>query len=239
MTMWIKNILKLFGTSLLICAAVAVLVGVAAALRLPYDTGSFLTLDFISSIGLIPFTFGMLVAVIVASDHFSKRIIGARVAIGASRACIFRELWLGGLVLSILPTILCVLTCHAIMIARVSESRGVEGEAQLLCDFAPCVLPFVALVSMSMASMLVVRDAGRTALLVLTEQLSLVAIMMTMAQGDACNSLFEIHPMMFMRMLAEGTLQPVDIAIGECASMCWALLFLCLGWISFRRCELR
>lgn len=180
----------------MICAAVAVLVGVAAALRLPYDTGSFLTLDFISSIGLIPFTFGMLVAVIVASDHFSKRIIGARVAIGASRACIFRELWLGGLVLSILPTILCVLTCHAIMIARVSESRGVEGEAQLLCDFAPCVLPFVALVSMSMASMLVVRDAGRTALLVLTEQLSLVAIMMTMAQGDACNSLFEIHPMM-------------------------------------------
>ena len=239
MTMWIKSTLKLFGTSPLVCTAVAVLVGVAAALRLPHDTGGFLELDFISSIGLIPFTFGILVAAIVASDHFTKRIIGARIAIGASRACIFRELWLGGLVLSILPTILCVFICHAIMTAGFNEPCGVEGEVQVFCDFAPCVLPFVALVSMSMASMLVVRDAGRTALLVLTEQLSLVAIMMTMAQGDACNSLFEIHPMMFMRMLAERTLLPVDIAIGECASMCWALLFLCLGWISFRRCELR
>lgn len=230
---------KLSGAPLLICAAVSVFVGVIAASRLPYAADMSPVLDFMSSFGLVLLASGVLVATIAASERLTTRIIGAKIAVGASRARMFWEVSLGGLMLPIVSTMLGAIACCVVPAVRGHAPSEAGDAVRSLCDFGLCIAPLVALASMGVASTLAVQDTSKASLLVVAEQLSLVAIMMAMVHDGASGPLPKVHPMVFVRMLAKGTLPPVDVVVGECISMCWVVLLLGLGWMFFRRCELR
>lgn len=144
----------------------------------------------------------------------------------ASAVCVFGSL------------ALCVLGYRVCEIAMGSgnEILGLGWDA--FGDALACVMPLAALASLGVFVALLAQEPGRATILMTAVLLALVAIMMTIVQGDAACPLAAAHPTVFLRWLSERSLSFAGVAMGEGFSALWVVSLLGGSWLVLRECEL-
>lgn len=226
-----------YGLPFFICAMASMAVGAIAAVSFPQAVGVPLISGLFSSIGIVSVSIGVLVSTTCVSDCFSTRIIGSAVCAGRSRTNIYVSLVFMSVVFVFEAIALCALgycVCEGVM----GSYNGMGLGWDAFGDALVCVIPLAVFVFLGVFIALLTREPAKATILMIAVLFSLVAIMMTLVQGEASCPLAIAHPTVFMRRLSERGLSFADIAMGEGFAAFWVASLLWGSWLVLRRCEL-